>query len=124
MKKTMIAAAALVCFAASAFAADPAPAPAAAPAVKAPEQKDAQAVSPDQAFEQRKARILKHLEQSIAKGQEAKACFEAAKNSDDLKACKSKFKHKSRKHHPKKDRKDKPMADQPAQPAQPAQPQK
>lgn len=42
-------------------------------------------------FEQKKARILKRFEVREAKLQQQKACVEAAKNDDDLKACKEKY---------------------------------
>ena len=117
MKNVLVAAVIMVSFAASAFAADPTP-----PAAKAPEQKDAQATSPEQKFDQRKERIIKYLDKQITRGQEAKACYEAAKNLDDLKACKAKFERKGHKKHHKRDRMDKQQQDQAQQPA--AQPQK
>jgi hypothetical protein len=76
MKKTLIAMAVSILFAAPAIAADNAP----------------QAKGPDQNFEQRKADILKRIDERIARNQEEKACVEAAKNHDDLKACREKFK--------------------------------
>jgi len=44
-----------------------------------------------QNYEQRKAEILKHIDQKIARNQEEKGCVQAAKSHDDLKACREKF---------------------------------
>lgn len=43
-----------------------------------------------QTFEQRQAHILKMLDERIAHLQEGKACVQAAKNNEDLKACREK----------------------------------
>jgi hypothetical protein len=40
-----------------------------------------------QTFEQRQARILKMIDERIAGLQEGKTCVQAAKNDEDLKAC-------------------------------------
>jgi hypothetical protein len=45
-----------------------------------------------QTFEQKKAAILKMLDDRLANIQEDRACVEAAKNDDDLKACREKGK--------------------------------
>jgi len=42
-------------------------------------------------FEQRKADILGNMDRRMNRLQEEKACVEAAKNMDDLKACREKF---------------------------------
>ena len=42
-------------------------------------------------FEQKKAQILKRFDERSTKLQEEKACVQAAKNDNDLKACKAKF---------------------------------
>ena len=76
MKTVMIAMAVSILFAAPAFAADDAP----------------QFKGPGPSFEQRKSDILKHIDERIARNQEEKTCVQAAKNHDDLKACREKFK--------------------------------
>ena len=43
-------------------------------------------------FEQVKADILKRIDERIARNQEEKSCAQAAKNHEDLKACREKFK--------------------------------
>ena len=43
-----------------------------------------------QTFEQKQARILKMLDERIAHLQEGKACAQAAKNNEDLRACREK----------------------------------
>ena len=45
---------------------------------------------PGQTFEQRQANILKMMDERIAGLQEGKTCVQAAKNDDDLKACREK----------------------------------
>lgn len=45
---------------------------------------------PGQTFEQRQANILKMMDERIAGIQEGKTCIQAAKNDDDLKACRKK----------------------------------
>ncbi len=72
MKNAMIAAAVLLlALAASAFAAD----------VKQPPNPSGQT------FEQRQAQILKMFDERIAGLQEGKTCVQAAKNDDELRAC-------------------------------------
>jgi hypothetical protein len=43
-------------------------------------------------FEQHRAEILKRIDGRIARNQEEKSCVQAAKNHDDIKACRDKFK--------------------------------
>ena len=43
-------------------------------------------------FEQHRADILKRIDARIARNQEEKSCVQAAKNHDDIKACRDKFK--------------------------------
>jgi len=43
-------------------------------------------------FEQHKADILKRIDERIAHNQEEKGCIQAAKNQNDIKACREKFK--------------------------------
>jgi hypothetical protein len=76
MKTAMIAAAVSILFAAPAFAADNAPQP----------------KGPGPNFEQRKAEILKRIDERIARNQEERACVQAAQNHNDIKACRDKFK--------------------------------
>ena len=45
---------------------------------------------PGQTFEQRQSNILKMIDGRIAGLQEGKACVQAAKSDDDLKACREK----------------------------------
>ena len=42
-------------------------------------------------FEQKKAQFLKNLDDRSTKLQEERACVQAAKNDNDLKACRNKF---------------------------------
>jgi hypothetical protein len=75
MKRVLIAAAVLsLVVAAAAFAADSGPAP------------KGQGMS----FEEQKADILKHIDTRMSSLQEGKACVQAAKNQDDLRACRQK----------------------------------
>jgi len=76
MKTAMIAMTALVLFSSPAFEADNAP----------------QFNGAGPSFEQRKSDILKHIDERIARNQEEKSCVQAAKNHDDIKACRDKFK--------------------------------
>jgi hypothetical protein len=46
---------------------------------------------PAPSFEQRKAEVLEFLDQRITRQQQEKACVEAAKNPDELKACREKY---------------------------------
>ncbi len=48
-------------------------------------------------FDQRKAEILKMLDERVATLQEEKGCVQAAKNHDDLKACRKKHKQEMEK---------------------------
>jgi len=43
-------------------------------------------------FEQNRTDILKRIDARIARNQEEKSCVQAAKNHDDIKACRDKFK--------------------------------
>lgn len=43
-------------------------------------------------FEQHKADIIRRIDLRIARNQEEKSCIQAAKNHDDVKACRDKFK--------------------------------
>jgi hypothetical protein len=72
----MIAVAVSILFAAPVLAADNTPQPR----------------GPGANFEQRKSEILKRIDDRIARNQEEKGCVQAAKNHDDLKACREKFK--------------------------------
>jgi len=75
MKKTLIAAAILsFVFAIPAFAAQ-----------------NGQSNEPAATFEQKQARILKMFDDRIASLQEAKTCVQAAKDDDDLRACRKKY---------------------------------
>ncbi|HXE96483.1 MAG TPA: hypothetical protein VN642_08760 [Dongiaceae bacterium] len=76
MKTAMIAMTVSILFSAPAFAADNAP----------------QFNGAGPSFEQRKSDILKHIDERIARNQEEKSCVQAAKNHDDIKACRDKFK--------------------------------
>jgi Flp pilus assembly protein TadD len=81
MKRALIAAAVLsLTFALSAFAAD----------------NGQQQNSPGQNFEQRKAELLKMIDERIAGIQEAKTCVQAAKNHEDLKVCRDKHRAEMR----------------------------
>ena len=42
-------------------------------------------------FEERKAEILGHIDERIARNQQERACVQAAKSREDLKACRDKF---------------------------------
>ncbi|HUI45543.1 MAG TPA: hypothetical protein VL122_06125 [Nitrospirota bacterium] len=46
---------------------------------------------PAATFEQKQARILKMFDDRITSLQEAKTCVQAAKNNDDLRACRKKY---------------------------------
>lgn len=48
--------------------------------------------APDQNFDQKKAGIIKHIDKRIQSLQKEKACIESAKNHEDVKACREKFK--------------------------------
>jgi hypothetical protein len=85
MKTAIIAMAASLLFVATAFAADNAPQPG----------------EPGPSFEQRKADILKRIDERIARSQEEKTCVQAAKNHDDLKACREKLKAEVQQQRPK-----------------------
>ena len=75
MKKTLIAAALLsLAFAVPTFAVEGNQPP----------------TAPGQTFEQRQAHILKLIDERIISLQEGKACVQAAKNDNDLKACREK----------------------------------
>ena len=84
MKRTLIAAALLsLAFAAPALAAEGGQPP----------------VAPGQTFEQRQAHVLKMMDERIAGLQEGKTCIQAAKNDDDLKACRKKHMSEMREKH-------------------------
>jgi len=51
-----------------------------------------QAKGPGPNFEQHRADIIKRIDGRIARNQEEKSCVQAAKNHDDIKACRNKFK--------------------------------
>jgi hypothetical protein len=53
--------------------------------------------APGQTFEQTQAHTLKMIDERIAALQEGKTCVQAAKNDDDLKACREKFMAEMRK---------------------------
>ncbi|HTP65070.1 MAG TPA: hypothetical protein VMJ66_06730 [Geobacteraceae bacterium] len=76
MKRTLIAAAVALFLAAPALADNTAPQP----------------KGPGPNFEQRKAEILKRIDERIARNQEEKACVQAANSPADIKACREKFK--------------------------------
>lgn len=78
MKTAMIAVVVSILFTVPAFADDNAPQP--------------KGKGPGPNFEQRKSDILKRIDERIARNQEEKTCVQAAKNHDDLKACRDKFK--------------------------------
>jgi hypothetical protein len=84
MKNALLAAAVLsLALAAPAFAAD-----------------DKQPPNPSgRTFEQRQAHILKILDERIACLQEGKACVQAAKSDDDLRACRQKHMAEMREKH-------------------------
>ncbi len=42
-------------------------------------------------FEERKAEVLKHIDERIARNEQEKACVQAAMSHQDLMACKDKF---------------------------------
>ena len=106
MKKLIVTMITVLALAGVAVAAETAPQAKETPAPQA-------ASAPDQKFDQWKATILKKIDAQEAKLKESRACIEAAKDKDALKACRPK--HKSSKHH----KKDKPKLDQPAPAAQP-----
>lgn len=54
---------------------------------------------PGQTFEQRQANILKMMDERIAHLQEGKTCIQAAKNDEDLKACREKHMSEMRDKH-------------------------
>jgi len=85
MKTAIIAMAASLLFAAMSFAADNAPQP----------------KGPGPNFEQRKADILKRIDERIARSQEEKTCIQAANNQDDLKACRDKIRAEVQQQRPK-----------------------
>ena len=70
-------------FAVPAFAVDSAPQP------KAPGPK----------FEQRKADLLKRIDERIVRIQEEKTCVQAATNHDGIKACREKLKSEMKEQH-------------------------
>jgi len=75
MRKYVIAAAVLsLVVAAAAFAADSGAAP----------------KGPNMTFEERQAEVLKHIDTRVSSLQEKRVCVQAAKNHDDLRACKQK----------------------------------
>lgn len=76
MKVLLIAVSVSMLFAAQVFAVD---------AVSPPK-------GPGPNFEQHRAEILKRIDQRIARNQEEKTCIQAAKNHDDVKVCRDKFK--------------------------------
>jgi hypothetical protein len=57
---------------------------------------DQQSNASSEPFEQKQTRILQLIDNRIADLQEAKTCVQAAKNNDDLKACRQKQMQKMR----------------------------
>ena len=47
-------------------------------------------------FEQHRAEILRRIDSRILRNQEEKSCVQAARNHDDIKACREKFKEEIR----------------------------
>ncbi len=78
MKTTMITTAVAILLAMPAFAANNAP------------QKQGQTLS----FPQRKAEILKRIDERITRSKQERACIQATKNNEDIKACWEKFRPK------------------------------
>lgn len=76
MKTALIAMAVSILFAVPAFSVDSTP--------------QSKGVGPN--FEQHKSDIIKRIDERIARNQEEKSCVQAAKNHDDVKACRDKFK--------------------------------
>ena len=76
MKTAIMAVSVALLFAIPAFAIDAAPQP--------------KGTGPN--FEQQKTDIIKRIDGRIARNQEEKSCVLAAKNHDDIKACRDKFK--------------------------------
>ena len=52
-------------------------------------------------FEQHKAEILKRIDERIARNQEERNCVQAAKNREDIRICREKFKEEFRGRHQK-----------------------
>jgi hypothetical protein len=55
-------------------------------------------------FEQRKANILKHIDERLARTQEEKTCVQAATNREGIKACREKLKAEMKEHRQQKDK--------------------
>ena len=51
---------------------------------------DGKSQEPAPSFEEKKAEVLKRLDEQMHNLQEAKTCVKAAKNHDDMKACRQK----------------------------------
>jgi hypothetical protein len=49
-----------------------------------------------QNIEQKKSEILQHIDQRIANSQAEKVCVQAAKSHDEIKACREKYRPKSK----------------------------
>lgn len=62
-----------------------------APAIPAFAQANAPGTAPGANFEQRKARVLKNLDERISRLEQAKACIQAATGFEALRACREKF---------------------------------
>lgn len=75
MKTAIILASGVLLFAVSSFAIEDAPPP----------------KGPGPNFEQHKADIIKRIDGRIARNQEEKSCIQAARNLEDVKACRDKF---------------------------------
>ena len=71
--------------------------------------------APGKTFEQRQADMLKFADERIATLQEGKTCVKAAKNDDDLTACREKFmaemKKKRAEMKQKREMKDRPQGE-------------
>ncbi len=51
---------------------------------------------PDQNLEQRKAEVLKRIDERLARLQQMKACIQRARTHDDARACREKFEVRDR----------------------------
>ncbi|NVN99659.1 MAG: hypothetical protein HXX17_10065 [Geobacteraceae bacterium] len=58
--------------------------------------------TPGQNFEKHKSDIIARIDKRIARNQEEKSCVQAAKNHDDIKACRDKLKEEQNADRPKK----------------------
>jgi len=67
------------------------------------------AKAPDANFEKRQSDVLKMIDARIARLQKEKECVQAAKNMDDLKACREKFHPEPRRDQGNMNRQDGPQ---------------